>query len=367
MSNSARESRRSPAMRCRSSIRAGILAEHLHTRAHGGPVRRLPHGPGLARRPRPRDDRARARGALPRRRSRPSRPAASATRSFSTPRAERSTISWSRARPAPTGGSRSSSTPRARRSISRCFARNLPANVKLTVRDEAALIALQGPAAAAVLARLAPGRRARSDGVHERRRGGDRRLRGRVSRAPATPARTVSRFRCPPATPRRLPARLLAESRGRADRPRRARHAAARGRPLPLRPRTRRDDRSRSRRASPGRSRSAGASKAAFPARRASSAALADGPGARARRPAAGGPRAGARRRRDRRRSRRARIGVVTSGGFGPSVGAPIAMGYVASAVRRAAIPPSASSCAARALPARVAALPFHPHAYHRG
>jgi aminomethyltransferase len=61
-----------------------------------------------------------------------------------------------------------------------------------------------------------------------------------------------------------------------------------------------------------------------------------------------------------------AALGVVTSGGFGPSVGAPIAMGYVASA---AAAPGAALSLVVRGKPlaARVAPLPFHPHAYHRG
>jgi aminomethyltransferase len=59
-------------------------------------------------------------------------------------------------------------------------------------------------------------------------------------------------------------------------------------------------------------------------------------------------------------------IGRVTSGGFGPSVGAPIAMGYVARA--HAAIgTPLALMVRGRPLAARVAPLPFHPHAYHRG
>jgi len=59
-------------------------------------------------------------------------------------------------------------------------------------------------------------------------------------------------------------------------------------------------------------------------------------------------------------------IGRVTSGGFGPSVGAPIAMGYVA---RDHAALATAVGLMVRgkALPARVAALPFHPHAYFRG
>jgi aminomethyltransferase len=59
-------------------------------------------------------------------------------------------------------------------------------------------------------------------------------------------------------------------------------------------------------------------------------------------------------------------LGGVTSGGFGPSVGVPIAMGYVASA---SAAPGTALSLVVRGKPlaARVSALPFHPHAYHRG
>jgi aminomethyltransferase len=59
-------------------------------------------------------------------------------------------------------------------------------------------------------------------------------------------------------------------------------------------------------------------------------------------------------------------IGVVTSGGFGPSVGAPIALGYVESAF---AAPSTALALMVRGkpLPARVVPLPFHPHAYFRG
>jgi aminomethyltransferase len=61
-----------------------------------------------------------------------------------------------------------------------------------------------------------------------------------------------------------------------------------------------------------------------------------------------------------------AEIGRVTSGGFGPSVGAPIAMGYVASS---AAAPGTSVSLMVRGKPlaARVSPLLFHPHAYHRG
>jgi aminomethyltransferase len=58
-------------------------------------------------------------------------------------------------------------------------------------------------------------------------------------------------------------------------------------------------------------------------------------------------------------------IGRVTSGGFGPSVGAPIAMGYV--------LAPNATTGApigvmvrGKPLAAMIAALPFHPHSYYR-
>ena len=59
-------------------------------------------------------------------------------------------------------------------------------------------------------------------------------------------------------------------------------------------------------------------------------------------------------------------IGVVTSGGFGPSVGAPIAMGYVARA-HAAVGTPISLMVRGKPLSARVVALPFHPHAYYRG
>jgi aminomethyltransferase len=58
-------------------------------------------------------------------------------------------------------------------------------------------------------------------------------------------------------------------------------------------------------------------------------------------------------------------VGRVTSGGFGPSVGGPIAMGYVEAA---SAEPGTAVELLVRGkpLPASVAALPFVPHRYHR-
>ena len=59
-------------------------------------------------------------------------------------------------------------------------------------------------------------------------------------------------------------------------------------------------------------------------------------------------------------------IGEVTSGGFGPSLGVPIAMGYVA---RRYSDPGTALAVVVRdvARPARVSPMPFVPTRYYRG
>jgi aminomethyltransferase len=59
-------------------------------------------------------------------------------------------------------------------------------------------------------------------------------------------------------------------------------------------------------------------------------------------------------------------IGRITSGGFGPSLNAPIAMGYVESAF---AAPGTEVDLLVRgkALPAAVATMPFVPHRYKRG
>ena len=58
-------------------------------------------------------------------------------------------------------------------------------------------------------------------------------------------------------------------------------------------------------------------------------------------------------------------LGTVTSGGFGPSVGGPVAMGYV-EAAHTAVGTPLHLMVRGRALEAKVAALPFSPHRYHR-
>jgi aminomethyltransferase len=58
-------------------------------------------------------------------------------------------------------------------------------------------------------------------------------------------------------------------------------------------------------------------------------------------------------------------IGRVTSGGFGPSIGAPVAMGYIeaAQAAEGTAV---ALNVRGTARPAHTAHLPFVPHRYHR-
>ncbi len=58
-------------------------------------------------------------------------------------------------------------------------------------------------------------------------------------------------------------------------------------------------------------------------------------------------------------------VGVVTSGGFGPSLGGPVAMGYVPAALAAPGTP-VALSVRGRALPAAVAVMPFVPHRYFR-
>jgi aminomethyltransferase len=60
------------------------------------------------------------------------------------------------------------------------------------------------------------------------------------------------------------------------------------------------------------------------------------------------------------------KIGEVTSGGFGPTVNAPIAMGYV-ERTHAGLDSPLQVMVRGKPLAARVAALPFVPHRYHRG
>jgi aminomethyltransferase len=58
-------------------------------------------------------------------------------------------------------------------------------------------------------------------------------------------------------------------------------------------------------------------------------------------------------------------IGKITSGGFGPSLGAPVAMGYVESAFAGDATEIDLI-VRGKAMPARVAPMPFVPHRYKR-
>ena len=60
-----------------------------------------------------------------------------------------------------------------------------------------------------------------------------------------------------------------------------------------------------------------------------------------------------------------AEIGRVTSGAYGPSVEAPISMGYVASAHAETGTT-LYGEVRGRRLPARVVAPPFHPPRYKR-
>ncbi|WP_144222953.1 glycine cleavage system aminomethyltransferase GcvT [Mesorhizobium amorphae] len=58
--------------------------------------------------------------------------------------------------------------------------------------------------------------------------------------------------------------------------------------------------------------------------------------------------------------------GTVTSGGFGPSAGHPVAMGYVSSALAKAGTKLFADVRGTR-VPIEVSALPFTPHRYRKG
>jgi aminomethyltransferase len=60
------------------------------------------------------------------------------------------------------------------------------------------------------------------------------------------------------------------------------------------------------------------------------------------------------------------RIGIITSGGFGPTVNGPIAMGYVTAAHAKPGMPLQLM-VRGKPLPATVVAMPFAPHRYKRG
>ena len=60
-----------------------------------------------------------------------------------------------------------------------------------------------------------------------------------------------------------------------------------------------------------------------------------------------------------------AEIGTITSGGFGPTVGGPVAMGYVAAEAAETGRPVSLL-VRGKPRPAAIVKLPFVPHTYHR-
>ncbi len=60
------------------------------------------------------------------------------------------------------------------------------------------------------------------------------------------------------------------------------------------------------------------------------------------------------------------KIGAVTSGGFGPTIGAPVAMGYVASAFAEPGTE-IALDIRGKVMAARIEDLPFVPHRYFKG
>ena len=59
-------------------------------------------------------------------------------------------------------------------------------------------------------------------------------------------------------------------------------------------------------------------------------------------------------------------VGNVTSGGFGPSAGRPVAMGYVAARARQARHAPLRRR-SRHENPVDVPPLPFTPHRYRKG
>jgi aminomethyltransferase len=58
-------------------------------------------------------------------------------------------------------------------------------------------------------------------------------------------------------------------------------------------------------------------------------------------------------------------VGIITSGGFAPTVGAPIAMGYVDAGHNSTGTALEAEVRGKR-VPVTIASLPFIPHHYHR-
>ena len=294
--------------------RDGMLKEHLWTRAHAGAFDVSHMGPAFLtlneksgdgeadHRGHRRADRAPGQRRHRRAEARPDPLHAAAQRGRRDRRRPDD-------RPAgPAGAARacstSSSTPARRRGTSRSSSARPAAAPRSTRADDRALIAVQGPEAAAVVAALFPG--AADLAFMTYRRIEYRRRAAASSPAPATPARTGSRSWS--AAPARVELwdRLLADERvrpiglGARDSP------AARGRPAAVRPRPRRDrlaDRGRPRL----RRRQAPAEGRRSARRGAHRARAGRRPEPDARRPARARGRSGARRRRDRRCRRRGR------------------------------------------------------------
>jgi aminomethyltransferase len=239
----------------------------------------------------------------------------------------------------------------------------LPANVVLTVADDAALVALQGPAAASVLARLAPGAGVETMAFMSSRPLALDGFDVTVSRSGYT-GEDGFEISLPAEDAEGFARRLLAESEvepiglGARDTLRLEAGLCLYGHEL--------DETTDPVEAGltwsiPKRRRAEGG----FPGAARILAALADGP-----------PRKRVGLRLLGRAPARAGaeiidvsgepIGRVTSGSFGPSIGAPIAMGYVARDHAEIGAPVGLV-VRGKPLPATVDPLPFHPHAYYRG
>ncbi len=227
---------------------------------------------------------------------------------------------------------------------------------------ERALLALQGPAPARCWRASRPA--ARPHDVHERRRAQCRRR--AVLRHPL---RLYRRGRVRDLGPRRRGRRGRAQPAGRAGS--RSRSGSARATRCGSKPgsastatiSTRR--RRRSRPVSPGRSASAAARRAAFPAPRDPAAQLAEGP-----------PRKRVGIRPDGRAPAREGTEIVDAAGepVGGSpaaasarrVGGAVAMGYVDAGLAADGTAARSWSCAASRCRRRSSPLPFVPHRYHR-
>jgi aminomethyltransferase len=236
------------------------------------------------------------------------------------------------------------------------IAARLPRGVTLNRRDGLGLMALQGPSAAAVLARLGCGRRPRFMKTRVR----DRRVWRHVSRSgytARTGSRSPARTGCVALWPRSSPIG------GEAHRASARGIPAPGGGPLPLRPRHRHHHVSPSRPALIWSIQKRRREEGGFPGATASRRDQGR-PGPRARRPQARRPRP-AREGAIIATPEGREVGIVTSGGFGPTVNGPVAMGYVA---RENASPGNEVLLIVRGkpMPAKVAPMPFAPHRYKR-